>query len=59
MCIYAYSYTYITTIKGKEALNLRESKTGYMGSVGGKKGKGENDIYNYINLKNYKKVKVM
>lgn len=33
---------YVITIKEKEAMNLRESKGGYMGGVGGRKGKRRN-----------------
>lgn len=42
--MYVYTSTYMPTIiiSIKEAVNLNESWEGYMGGLGGKKGKGEN-----------------
>lgn len=42
MIVYTYMYTHITMYNKKEAMNLKESKEGFMGKFGRRK--WENDI---------------
>lgn len=42
---------YVAPVDEKSSMNFKESKGGYMGDFGGRKGKGE-ITYLYYNLKN-------